>query len=111
MHILFLTDNFPPEINAPATRTYEHAVRWVSKGAEVTIITCFPNFPEGKIYSGYKNRWYQSEVMDGINVIRVKTFMSANEGFFLRTLDYISFMVSGFSAGLFQKKPDIFEFA
>jgi len=102
-----LTDNFPPEINAPATRTYEHAVRWVSKGAEVTIITCFPNFPEGKIYSGYKNRWYQSEVMDGINVIRVKTFMSANEGFFLRTLDYISFMVSGFSAGLFQKKPDI----
>ena len=107
MHILFLTDNFPPEINAPATRTYDHAVRWVSKGAEVTVITCFPNFPEGKIYSGYKNSWYKSEVMDGINVIRVKTFMSANEGFFLRILDYITFMISGFTAGLFQKKPDI----
>ena len=44
MHILFLTDNFPPEVNAPASRTYEHAVRWVSKGCKVTVITCFPNF-------------------------------------------------------------------
>ena len=25
VHILFLTDNFPPETNAPASRTYEHA--------------------------------------------------------------------------------------
>ena len=23
MKILFLTDNFPPEVNAPATRTYD----------------------------------------------------------------------------------------
>ena len=29
MKILFLTDNFPPEVNAPATRTYEHCKEWV----------------------------------------------------------------------------------
>jgi len=107
LHILFLTDNFPPEVNAPATRTYEHANRWVAQGYEVTVITCFPNFPEGKIFSGYKNNWYQSEFMDGIKVVRVKTFMSANEGFFLRALDYLTFMISGFIVGLFQKKPDV----
>ena len=39
MKILFLTDNFPPEVNAPATRTYEHCVEWVKHGAEVTVIT------------------------------------------------------------------------
>ena len=29
MKILFLTDNFPPEVNAPATRTFEHCREWV----------------------------------------------------------------------------------
>lgn len=107
MHILFLTDNFPPEVNAPASRTYEHALCWVARGCKVTVITCFPNFPEGKIFHGYKNKWYDSEVIDGINVVRVKTFISANEGIFLRTIDYLSFMFSSFFAGLFQKKPDV----
>ena len=38
MKILFLTDNFPPEVNAPATRTYEHCKEWVKQGEEVTVI-------------------------------------------------------------------------
>ena len=107
MHILFLTDNFPPEVNAPATRTYEHAIRWIEEGCKVTVITCVPNFPEGKVFPGYKNKWYQYQVMDDINVVRVKTFITANNGFLLRTLDYLSFMITGFIAGLFQKKPDV----
>lgn len=107
MHILFLTDNFPPEGNAPATRTYEHAIRWVKAGHKVTVITCVPNFPEGKVFDGFKNRWYQTKELDGINVVRVKTFITANEGFVKRILDYMSFMVTGFIAGLFQKKPDV----
>lgn len=107
MHILFLSDNFPPEGNAPATRLFEHAVHWVKKGHDVTVITCVPNFPEGKVFEGYKNRLYQIEDMSGIKVVRVKTYITANEGFVKRTLDYISFMFMGFFAGLFQKKPDI----
>ncbi|WP_050909057.1 glycosyltransferase family 4 protein [Vibrio campbellii] len=107
MHILFLTDNFPPEGNAPATRTYEHAIHWVKAGHKVTVITCAPNFPEGKVFEGYKNRWYHTHQLDGISVVRVKTYITANEGFVKRILDYISFMVSGFFAGFFQKKPDV----
>ncbi|WP_050905736.1 glycosyltransferase family 4 protein [Vibrio campbellii] len=107
MHILFLTDNFPPEGNAPATRTYEHAIHWVKAGHKVTVITCAPNFPEGKVFEGYKNRWYHTHQLDGISVVRVKTYITANEGFVKRILDYISFMVSGFLAGFFQKKPDV----
>ena len=103
MRILFLTDNFPPEVNAPATRTYEHCVEWVKLGAEVTVITCFPNFPQGKVYEGYKNSWRQTEIMDGIKIIRVWTYISANEGFIKRTLDYISFSFSAFLNGLFRK--------
>ena len=107
MHILFLTDNFPPEGNAPATRTYEHAIRWVKAGHKVTVITCAPNFPEGKVFDGFKNKLYDVTELDGICVVRVKTYITANEGFVKRILDYMSFMVTGFIAGLFQKKPDV----
>jgi glycosyltransferase involved in cell wall biosynthesis len=107
MHILFLTDNFPPESNAPANRTYDHAIEWVAAGHKVTVITCAPNFPAGRLLKGYQNRIRQVEKLDGINVIRVWTFMSANEGFFLRILDFFSFMISSFLAGIFVSKPDV----
>lgn len=103
MKILFLTDNFPPEVNAPATRTHEHCREWVKYGAEVTVITCFPNFPQGKVYDGYKNKWRKTEWIDGIKVIRVWSFLSANHGFFKRIIDYVSFSFTSFFAGLPQK--------
>lgn len=107
MRILFLSDNFPPETNAPATRLYEHAVHWVKAGHAVTVVTCAPNFPEGKLFPGYRNAWRQVEVIDGIRVVRMKTYITANEGFLKRTLDYLSFMLMGFVGGLFEKRPDV----
>lgn len=103
MKILFLTDNFPPEVNAPATRTYEHCKEWVKNGVEVTVLTCAPNFPHGKLYKGYKNKLYQKENIDGIDVIRVWSYMSSNSGFVKRVLDYVSFSFMSFWVGLFQK--------
>ncbi|RUM44478.1 MAG: glycosyltransferase WbuB [Hydrogenimonas sp.] len=103
MKILFITDNFPPEVNAPATRTYEHCCEWVQQGADVTVITCAPNFPHGNIYEGYSNRLYQKEEIEGIKVIRVWSYMASNSGFIKRVLDYMSFALSAFGAGLFQQ--------
>ena len=107
MHVLFLSDNFPPETNAPATRLVEHARLWVREGHRVTVVTCAPNFPEGRVHAGYSNRWYQRETLDGIEVVRVKTFIAANRGRALRILDYLSFMACGSVAALFQDEPDV----
>jgi glycosyltransferase involved in cell wall biosynthesis len=101
--ILFITDNFPPEVNAPATRTYEHCLTWTIKGYDITVITCVPNFPKGEIFNGYKNKFLQIENYNGIKVVRVWSFISSNEGFFKRTLDYISFGIMSFLVGLFFK--------
>ncbi len=103
MKILFLSDNFPPEVNAPATRTLEHCKEWVKAGHEVTVITCHPNYPIGKVYSGYKNCWKRVEEVEGIKVIRVWTYIASNKGFAKRILDYISFSITSFFAGLFLK--------
>ena len=107
MQILFLTDNFPPEVNAPASRTYEHCREWVRAGHRVTVITGVPNFPKGRVFPGYRNHVWQRETMDGIEVVRVWTYITANAGFAKRTLDYLSFMVTGFLAGLVQPRPDV----
>jgi glycosyltransferase involved in cell wall biosynthesis len=107
LHILFLTDNFPPEVNAPASRTFEHCREWVNAGHQVTVITCAPNFPKGKVFDGYHNRLWQTETVEGIGVIRVWSYITANEGFLRRTLDYLSFMISAVGAAPFVRKPDI----
>ncbi len=107
MHILFLTDNFPPESNAPASRTFEHCREWVRAGHQVTVITCAPNFPKGRVFDGYRNRLWQQEHMDGIRVIRVWSYITANEGFVKRILDYQSFMLSATLAAPFVRGVDL----
>ena len=107
MHILFLTDNFPPESNAPASRTFEHCREWVRAGHRVTVITCAPNFPQGRVFPGYRNRFWQQESMEGIKVIRVWSYITANEGFAKRTLDYMSYMITATLAALFVRKVDL----
>jgi colanic acid biosynthesis glycosyl transferase WcaI len=107
MNILFLADNFPPERNAQASRVYERACHWVRWGHQVTVLTCAPNFPEGEVYAGYRNRWRQVEQLDGIRVVRVKTFIAPNAGTLLRIVDFLSFMVTAFLAGLLERRPDV----
>jgi glycosyltransferase involved in cell wall biosynthesis len=93
MHIAFLCHYFPPEVNAPASRTYENAKQWVKKGSKVTIITCAPNHPNGVVYPGYKNKLWQWDEKDGIRILRVKTIIGPNKGFVKRIANYISYML------------------
>ena len=95
MHILFLTHYFPPEVNAQASRTYEHAKRWVrDRSVRVTVVTNHPNHPRGILYPGYANNWISRETIDGIAVRRVKTFLAANAAVVRRTLNYLFFMIA-----------------
>lgn len=107
MHILFLSDNFPPEVNAPASRTFEHCREWVKAGHKVTVITCAPNFPKGKVFEGYRNRLWQKEAIEGIDVVRVWSYITANEGFTRRILDYLSYMAGAVLAAPFVRGVDI----
>jgi glycosyltransferase involved in cell wall biosynthesis len=107
MRILFLSDNFPPEVNAPASRTYEHCREWVRAGHQVTVITGFPNFPQGRLYAGYRHRPWMRETIDGIDVVRVWTFIAKNRGVVRRTIDFLSFMTTSAVAGSLIAQPDV----
>lgn len=107
MRILFFSHYFPPEGNAPASRTYAHCRRWVAAGHDVTVVTSAPNHPRGVLYPGYRNRLRQVEDWDGIRVVRVVTFLAANAGTWRRTLNYLSYMVSATVLGSLERRPDV----
>ena len=107
MRILFLSHYFPPEVNAPASRTFEHCREWVRSGHQVTVVTCAPNHPRGIVYAGYRNRLWQRERRDGIDIIRVGTYISANEGFARRSLGYLSFLMACVCAAPFLPRADV----
>lgn len=92
MRILFFTHYFPPEVNAPANRTFEHCREWAALGHDVHVITGVPSHPRGIPFRGYRRRWYQAEQIDGVTVHRVWTYLAANQGVARRTLNYLSFV-------------------
>lgn len=107
MRILFVTDYFPPETNAAASRVYERARWWVQWGHKVTVVTSAPNFPRGELYDGYENSWYQVEYLGQIRVVRTKTFMARNRGRWKRSLDLLSFLFTALPVAVIQSRPDV----
>lgn len=89
--ILIVTDRYVPEVSAASTRLHAHATRWAMAGHDVHVLTCVPNFPRGVPFAGYVNTWHQSEMLDGVTIHRIKTYMSPNVGKYRRALDYFSF--------------------
>ena len=73
----------------------------------MTVVTCAPNHPHGKLYPGYRNRLWQSETLDGVKVVRLWTWLAANEGFLPRILNYVSYMVAAILALPFLPKADV----
>ncbi len=107
MRVLFLSHYFHPEGNAPATRVHQLTRRWAAAGHDVTVLTGVPNVPDGVVYEGYRNRWRQREQVDGVEVIRVWTWLAANKGTVRRILNFVSFLLTSVPCGLWLRRPDV----
>lgn len=102
MNILYVSQYFPPEVNAPANRVHELGRAWVQKGHRVTVLTGFPNHPEGVIMPEYRAHWrsgFHREVIDGIDVCRTWLYPAPNRGWVKRCLNYASFAASAARRG------------
>tara|TARA_B110000977_G_scaffold201831_1_gene299068 strand:+ start:1535 stop:2797 length:1263 start_codon:yes stop_codon:yes gene_type:complete len=104
--LLFVTDNFIPENNAPSYRTFAHCEAWKNLNWKITVLTSVPNAPKGKVFPGFNNKLFQTEKIDDIVVYRIWTFIAANAGFYLRILDFLSFLFMAIIASFFIKKHD-----
>ena len=108
MRITFLCQYFPPEMGAPAARTFEHARHWASLGHDVTVITGFPNHPTGVIRPEYRGSFVRRERIAGIDLLRTWIYVAANKGFFRRIINFLSFFCSSLLLGaLLTRRPDV----
>ena len=106
MRILFFSHYYTPEGNAPATRVSALCERWAKAGHDVTVVTGAPNVPNGVVYEGYANRRL-SEVINGVKVERVKTYIAANRGVIRRMLNFTTYFASALWTALRLPKADV----
>ena len=105
MRILLITQWFDPE---PVPKGLSFAKALEERGHSVQVLTGFPNYPTGKFYSGYKVKFFQKEVMDGISVFRVPLFPSHDSSALGRIINYASFALSAAVLGPWlTQKPDL----
>ena len=101
MKVLIVSQYFWPEsfyINDVATTL-------VKKGHQVEVLTGKPNYPQGKIFDGYKSLGLHLETHGGVLIHRIPQLVRGY-GSFRLALNYISFVISGllFSSWVLRRK-------
>jgi glycosyltransferase involved in cell wall biosynthesis len=102
MKLLIVSQYFWPE----NFRVNDLAIGLANKGHEVTVLTGYPNYPEGKIYKDFKENKKKYKRLHNVNIIRVPIISRGNNLITL-FLNYISFPISAiFQLFLNKKKID-----
>jgi colanic acid biosynthesis glycosyl transferase WcaI len=94
LRVIFLTHYFPPEVGAPQTRFSWLTQGLAESGVEVTVHTCFPHYPDGRIRPPYRNRLLLQEDRGPVRVVRSAVYASPNRGFARRVANHASFGAS-----------------
>jgi glycosyltransferase involved in cell wall biosynthesis len=100
MRILLLTQYFPPEIGAAQNRLSDLAKRLSSAGHEITVLTSMPNYPQGRIFDGYRGRVFLAERRESLRILRTWAYASKHRDFISRLLNYLSFALLAIWTGI-----------
>ena len=98
MHLVILSQYYPPEIGAPQARLSEFARGLQERGHKITVLTAMPNYPKGKVYPGYGGI-RKIELEDGIRIIHVPIFATQKASFLPRLTSYFSFVLTALLIG------------
>lgn len=70
---------------------HELSRAWVNRGAKVTVVTGFPNYPTGQIPATYAGKLVAEECVDGIRVLRSWLYARPTRGVANRGANHLSF--------------------
>jgi len=107
MHILILTQYFPPEIGASQARLDFYAHYFAKMGNRVTVVTTFPNYPSGVVRDGYRNACILREKTPELEIVRTWFWEDGCKSGKARLKWYVSFMFSSLIGAIRTDKPDI----
>ena len=92
LRLLVFTQYFWPE----NFRINELAQSLTSSGLEVSVLTGKPNYPEGRVFSGYRAIGIQEENYGGVAIVRVPILPRGTKSAVRLLLNYLSFVFSGY---------------
>jgi len=105
MRIGVISQWFPPE---PAFIPASLAAELAARGHEVRVLTGYPNYPQGTLYPGYRQRWRQESFHGSAVVRRVPLYPSHDGSAVRRSANYLSFAAtSSVSALRFLRQVDV----
>jgi glycosyltransferase involved in cell wall biosynthesis len=87
-------------MGAPQARLSDLAKRFVGHGHQVYVLTAMPNYPQGRIHSGYGGLLRREE-QDGVSIIRTFIYPTKSVGTVRRLTNYFSFVLSSLVIGAF----------
>jgi colanic acid biosynthesis glycosyl transferase WcaI len=91
VRIGIVTQWYPPE---PNLIIGELARELAARGHEVRVLTTFPNYPDGRVYPGYRQRWNDSTTSGNVTVRRVPVYPSHDSSAVGRAANFLSFAVT-----------------
>src|SRR5579862_7428173 len=100
MRLLFLTQYYPPETGAAQNRISDLAERMAALGHIVTVLTAFPNYPQGRIFEEYRGRFIAREKRGSIQIVRTWIYATRTKSFLPRLCNYFSFVFTSIIAAL-----------
>ena len=104
MRILIITQYYWPE----NFRINEVSEELIKLGHKVYILTGYPNYPKGEIYSEFKKNYKKFSQYKGAVIIRVP-ILSRKKNNLNLALNYISFLLSSIFVGYFKLKDKEFD--
>lgn len=97
--ILFVSQWYAPEAgDGGVPRGIATALR--DRGHNVEVLTGLPNYPDGKLYPGYRIRPYQREERDELTIHRAPLYFSHDTNARRRATNYLSFAAASTAVGL-----------
>jgi colanic acid biosynthesis glycosyl transferase WcaI len=107
MRILIYSYNYHPEPIGIAPLMTELAEGLAARGHEVRVLTGMPNYPQRRIYEGYRGKLYITEEKNGVTIHRSYVWIRPKPGLVTRMLLDASFVVTSFFKALGGWRPDV----
>lgn len=104
MRILIVSQYYPPEaVPIPA----ELARGLAERGHSVRVLTGFPNYPQGRVFEGYRQRWRHRERDGEVAVYRVPLLADHSQRALRRMANYVSFALTSATARRYARGADV----
>jgi glycosyltransferase involved in cell wall biosynthesis len=105
MKILIYSHFYYPEVGAASLRMQYFVNALKSAGYEIKVISPLPNYPKGKIYSGF-SKIFQKDTQNNIDYLPI--YVPKKHSILKRGASYLSYFISSFLYSSFSSfKPDI----